>query len=72
MGNIDQKTIKLSCSNCSIEESLKALDKGDRFGSYWTNFSDSEFFKITEEQNKKYGPSIKSAVCKNCGLDVKN
>ena len=67
MGTIDQTTHTLKCQ-CGAVESATAFQKGSAYGGgSWQLGKQMIGFEIMWKQDDFAGPSISSAVCKQCG-----
>ena len=71
MGVIDKNTATLTCPQCTVTETLTALEKGSVYGrAGWGSFGTSKHFDVTTEEDRVVGPNVTSAKCKHCGCDA--
>jgi hypothetical protein len=72
LGISDSTNYTLSCEKCSIDETVKVIDKGSSWsGSNWDHKRNFANFKTKWSGGGDIMPKITSATCKACGADPK-
>ncbi len=68
MGYIDKVTYNINCPNCGAQETVKILDKGNRYsGSDWQSGPSLSSFNVSWTQADFSEPEISTISCKQCG-----